>query len=210
MSTLPSFEMPSGACCHVEATGRFGIGGYARFVADVVVIERLFDESGAAGMVDVCERFGSYRMYAELEQLDSDIGRGLSQRQDALANFLRSGARQTTEAPQTLAARTSYFREEYAYGQHALISGIEPFLNHPTLIAAAQQVHGRPVVEPAIAYANLMVPGQELADTHRRSGVPRLQPKGHAAVAARRHAPLRLVRRLAAPDRDRHRVVPRL
>jgi hypothetical protein len=103
-------------------------------------------------------------MYIEHEQLDTDIGRGLSQRHDALTNFLRTGGLSgVEESPLTLAARTSYFREEYAYGQSARIDGIEPFLHHPGFVHAAQAVHGRPVVEPAIAYANLMVPGQELA-----------------------------------------------
>jgi hypothetical protein len=130
----------------------------------VVVLDPLFDERGAAAMVDLCERFGRYRMYIEHEQLDTDIGRGLSQRHDAVANFIRTGGLSAAdESPYTLAARTSYFREEYAYGQRALIDGIEPFLHSAALVAGAQQVHGRPVVEPAIAYANLMVPGQELA-----------------------------------------------
>ena len=130
----------------------------------VVVFERLFDDAGAAAMVDLCERFGRYRMYVEHEQLDTDLGRGLSQRHDAVTNFLRTGGLSAAdESGYTLAARTSYFREEYAYGQEARIDGIEPFLHHEGFVRAAQQVHGRPLIEPAIAYANLMVPGQELA-----------------------------------------------
>jgi hypothetical protein len=131
---------------------------------EVVVIDELFDAAGAAAMVDLCERFGAYRMYAEHEQLDTDIGRGLSQRHDSLVNFIRTGGRfGHDESPKALAVRTSYFREEYAYGTTTRIDGIEPFLHHETFLDAARRVHGRPVVEPAIAYANLMVPGQELA-----------------------------------------------
>jgi hypothetical protein len=131
---------------------------------DVVICDPLLDEAGAAAMVDLCERFGRYRMYIEHEQLETDIGRGLSQRHDAVANFLRTGGLSAAdESPYTLAARTSYFREEYAYGQRALIDGIEPFLHCDAFVAGAQRVHGRPVIEPAIAYANLLVPGQELA-----------------------------------------------
>ncbi len=132
--------------------------------SDVVVIDELFDDAGAAAMVELCERFGAYRMYAELEQLDSDIGRGLSQRHDSLVNFIRTGGRLgRDEPPRALAVRTSYFREEYAYGTQVRIEGIEPFLHHDAFVDAARRVHGRPVIEPAIAYANLMVPGQELA-----------------------------------------------
>jgi hypothetical protein len=100
-------------------------------------------------------------MYAEHEQHDTEIGRGLAQRHDALMNFVRGG----TEPPTALAVRTSYFREEYAYGREERIDGITPFLEHPAFIDAARRIHGREVIEPAIAYANLMVPGQELA-TH--------------------------------------------
>ena len=129
-----------------------------------MVIEALFDDAGAHAMVDLCERFGAYRMYAEHEQLDTDIGRGLSQRHDSLVNFIRTGGRfGHDESPRALAVRTSYFREEYAYGTQVRIAGIEPFLHHEAFRDAARKVHGRPVVEPAIAYANLMVPGQELA-----------------------------------------------
>jgi hypothetical protein len=80
-------------------------------------------------------------------------------------NFLRSGGLELArdERVGTLAARTSYFREEYAYGTQVRIEGIQPFLHHPAFVDAARKVHGRAVIEPAIAYANLMVPGQELA-----------------------------------------------
>jgi hypothetical protein len=130
----------------------------------VVLVDPLFDPAGADAMVDLCERFGQYRMYLEHEQLETEIGRGLAQRQDALSNFLRTGGLAGADEPiSALAVRTSYFREEYAYGQTAWIDGIEPFLHHPAFVAAAQEIHGRPVIEPAIAYANLMIPGQELA-----------------------------------------------
>ena len=44
-----------------------------------------------------------------------------------------------------------------------MFAGIEPFLHHEGLVDAARAVHGRPVIEPAIVYANILVPGQELA-----------------------------------------------
>ena len=79
-------------------------------------------------------------------------------------NFVRTGGRFGRDEPvATLAARTNYFREEYAYGQQSLIDGIEPYLNHEGFVEAARAIHGRRIVEPAIVFANLMVPGQELA-----------------------------------------------
>jgi hypothetical protein len=121
------------------------------------------DERDAAAMVDLCERFGRYGMYSQ-ENVESEIGRGLTQRHDAVMNFLRSGGRHGRhDAVERLAARTNYFREEYAYGTEPLIQGVEPFLFHEGFVEAARAIHGRPVVEPAIVFANLMVPGQELA-----------------------------------------------
>jgi hypothetical protein len=131
-----------------------------------VEIDRLFDDAGAAAMVELCERFGRYGMYSQ-EHVDSPIGVGLSQRHDALWNFLRTGGRTgnpTGEDLRTLGARTNYFREEYAYGLEPRIDGIEPFLHHDAFVGAARAIFpDRPIVEPAIAFANLMVPGQELA-----------------------------------------------
>ncbi len=129
----------------------------------VVEFDALMGTAGAAAMVDLCERFGRYGMYSQ-EHVDSDIGRGLSQRHDAAANFVRTGGRfARDEPPATLAARTNYFREEYAYGATARIDGIEPYLFHEGFVDAARAVHGRAVIEPAIVFANMMVPGQELA-----------------------------------------------
>lgn len=129
-----------------------------------VVLDPLFGDATARSMVALCARFGRYRMYLEHERIETDVGRGLAQRQDAVDNFLATGGLAgADETPSTLAVRTSYFREEYAYGRTSRIDGIEPFLHHEAFVEAARAVHGRPVVEPAIAYANLMVPGQELA-----------------------------------------------
>ena len=125
-------------------------------------IDPLFGDAGAA-MVDLCERYGRYGMYSQ-EHVESEIGRGLAQRHDAVLNHLRTGGRRRRDEPiALLAARTNYFREEYAYGTEPRIGGIEAFLFHEGFVEAARRVHARPVIEPAIVFANLMVPGQELA-----------------------------------------------
>ncbi len=129
----------------------------------VVPIDPLFDD-GPDAMVDLAHRYGTYRTYGSHEKIDHPLGRGLQQRHDSILYFLRTGGlRATTEPAEVLQARTAYFRQEYAYGSQELISGVAPFLHSERLAAAAREVHGRSVVEPAIAYANLMVPGQELA-----------------------------------------------
>jgi len=127
------------------------------------LFDPLFPPAAADAMVRLCERFGRYGMYSQ-EASPAEIGEGLAQRHDAVLNFIKSGGRFGRQEPlQTLAARTNYFREEYAYGQTAKIAGIEPFLHFAGFVEAARAVHGRPLIEPAIVYANILVPGQELA-----------------------------------------------
>ena len=113
------------------------------------------------------------------------------------------------EPVSALAVRTSYFREEYAYGNEIRIAGIEPFLHHPAFVEAARAIHGRPIIEPAIVYANLMVPGQELA-VH--TDVPEFRGANRKVIPQ-----WLLVVMLHSgcfddvphADRDRNRVVPR-
>jgi hypothetical protein len=102
-------------------------------------------------------------MYSE-EPTFAGLGEGLPARWDAVRNFLKTGGRfGRQETLEVLAARTNYFRETYAYGARPGIAGIEPFLFHEGFVEAARRLHGRPLVEPAIVFANLLVPGQELA-----------------------------------------------
>jgi hypothetical protein len=113
-----------------------------------------FEASGAA--------FGSYRLYAEHEQIELEIGPGFLPRHDAVRNFLASRVN-ADETAASVGARTSYFREEFAYGTERRLAGVEALRDHPGLVDAAREIHDRPVVEPAIVYANLFLPGQELA-----------------------------------------------
>ena len=123
----------------------------------------LLSPAEADAMVRLCESYGRYGMYSQ-EAAEVQIGEGLVQRHDAVLNFLRTGGRHGRREPlEALAARTNYFRESYAYGDRILVDGVEPFLRHEGFVAAARAIHGRPVIEPAIVYANVLVPGQELA-----------------------------------------------
>jgi hypothetical protein len=117
------------------------------------------DEADA--LIALCERFGSYGMYGQ-QPVEDELGRGLAQRHDAAANFVRTGGRfAREEAPATLAARTNYFRETYAYDK-PVVPGIEKFLWNERFVEAARRLYDRPVIRPNIVYANLLVPGQEL------------------------------------------------
>lgn len=123
----------------------------------------LLSESEAHSMVKLCENFGAHGMYSE-ESLNEGIGEGLPQRFDAAMNFINTGGRKGLREDLMVAAgRTNYFRETYAYGDDIYANGIEPFLNHQGFVEASRGLFGRPIIEPAIVFANLMLPGQELA-----------------------------------------------
>jgi len=124
----------------------------------------LLSAAEAEDILRLCERFGSYGLYSE-EGLNEGIGEGLPQRFDAAFNFIRTGGRfgRAQEDLRDLAARTNYFRETYAYGREIHAPGIEPFLNHHGFVETARAIFDRPAIEPAIVFANLLLPGQELA-----------------------------------------------
>lgn len=131
--------------------------------APAIVLDPLMSDVDAAGMVDICERFDSYGLYVT-ETSQTEFAPELAQRIDAALNYVRTGGRFAREEPaRTLALRTNYLRESYAYGDDVYIDGIERFRDHGSLIDAARELHGRPVIEPSIAYANILLPGQELA-----------------------------------------------
>jgi hypothetical protein len=110
----------------------------------------------------LAERLGRYGMYDE-ESIEDDFGEGLAQRHDAALNFVRTGGRFGREEDlATLAARTNYFRETWAYDE-PVVEGVEGFLHNEKFAEAARAIYGRPIVRPNIVYANVLVPGQELA-----------------------------------------------
>jgi hypothetical protein len=127
------------------------------------ILDPLLAPAEADAMLRLCERFGRYGCYAEDATNTVKLAPGLPQRFDAAWNFVQTGGRfGRKEEPAVLAARTNYFRETYAYDGDAT-PGILPFMQHPGLREAARKVHDCAVVVPNIVYANLLVPGQELA-----------------------------------------------
>ncbi len=131
--------------------------------AEVTLFDPLLGPEGADAMLRLAEAFGTYRTYSE-ERTEQNYG-DLPQRIDAAANYVRTGGRfgRREEPVAALADRTNYFRETYAYGEDVRAPGIEPFLHHEGFLEAARALHGRDVIVPAIVYANLLLPGQELA-----------------------------------------------
>jgi len=133
-------------------------------MSSIVVLDPLLSAAEADHVVELWRRFGGYGLYSN-EGFDTGFAPELAQRYDAAVNFVRTGGRfgRRDADVATLAARTNYFRETYAYGSEIALPGIELLLHHEGLADAARRLHGRPVIEPAIVYANALLPGQELA-----------------------------------------------
>ena len=118
----------------------------------------------AATMLRIAEERRVFRTYAE-EALNDGIGELLPQRFDAAFNYIQHGidGHGNSDDVSTAAQRTNYFRETYAYGNDIKAAGVEAFFNHPDFLAVACEVTDRSLVVPAIVYANILTPGQELA-----------------------------------------------
>ncbi|HEV7886080.1 MAG TPA: hypothetical protein VGO92_00860 [Acidimicrobiales bacterium] len=130
----------------------------------LMVLDPLLPEDDAEAVVEVWRTFPSYGLYSN-ESAPARFAPELAQRYDAAVNFVRTGGRfgRNGESKSVLAARTNYFRETYAYGTEVTAPGIVGFYNHDRLLDAARALHDRPVIVPAIVYANILLPGQELA-----------------------------------------------
>ena len=115
-------------------------------------------------MLRIAEARGVFGTYAD-EALNEGLGEQLPQRFDAAFNYINHGidGQGNDDELSVAAQRTNYFRETYAYGTDIQSPGIEPFFKHRELIEAAKRVTDCAVVEPAIVYANILTPGQELA-----------------------------------------------
>jgi hypothetical protein len=131
--------------------------------APTFVIDPLLSDDEADRMLRLAERFDGYGLYV-VEQSETEFAPELTQRIDAARNFVRTGGRFGRDEPASvLALRTNYLRETYAYGDAIRAPGIESFTTNDRLFEAARSLFDRPVIEPAIVYANILLPGQELA-----------------------------------------------
>ena len=133
-------------------------------MAGPIVIDPLLGPAAAGDVVELWHRYPSYGLYSN-EGFPTAFAPELAQRYDAAVNFVRTGGRftRTDDDPALRAARTNYFRETYAYGEEVTAPGIEALLHSERLLDAARRLHGRDVVVPNIVYANILLPGQELA-----------------------------------------------
>lgn len=124
----------------------------------------LLGDRDADAMMRIAEAFGSFGTYAD-EATSEGLGETLPQRFDVGFNYVQAGidGAGNSDDIETAVSRTNYFRETYAYGSEVLAPGIETFMQLPQLGESARQLSACDLIEPAIVYANLLVPGQELA-----------------------------------------------
>ncbi|MGB3736890.1 MAG: hypothetical protein WA964_18165 [Ilumatobacter sp.] len=106
---------------------------------------------------------GPYGLYAA-ERSSGPLESKVTERYDAARNYVATGGYLgVSEPPTTLIRRTGYFRSTLMQGGRVVTPGFEALDVLPSLYDAAREIHAKPVVEPAILYLNLLVPGQELA-----------------------------------------------
>lgn len=127
-------------------------------------MDPFLDVSTAQSIQAIAESVGCFGTYAA-EATSEGLGESLPQRFDAALNYIAHGLDGTanSEPPATAMSRTNYFRETYAYGEERRVAEVEPFMTHPQMLEAAKKLSACEEVVPAIVYANLLVPGQELA-----------------------------------------------
>jgi len=118
----------------------------------------------ADAMLRIAESYGVFGTYAD-EATSKGLGENLPQRFDAALNYISAGIDGSGNADDaaTAAHRTNYFRETYVYGSDIRAEGIQPYLANQRLLDTAREIADAEVIVPAIIYANLLVPGQELA-----------------------------------------------
>lgn len=132
-------------------------------MAEPIVLDPLLSDAEAERVVRIWHDFGSYGQYSN-EGFATQFAPELPQRYDARENFVRTGGRfKRDEDKGLLGARTNYFRETYAYGDDRFVDGVDVLFECDALFDAARTLHGKPVIVPAIVYANILLPGQELA-----------------------------------------------
>src|SRR5436190_1678160 len=117
-----------------------------------IVLDPLLSTAEADAVVRMWHDFGAYGQYSN-EGFDTQFAPELPQRYDARENFVRTGGRfRRDEDKGVLGARTNYFRETYAYGEEVFVEGVEILMHSDALLDAARELHGRPVIVPAIVY----------------------------------------------------------
>ncbi|PRQ02125.1 hypothetical protein ENSA5_25840 [Enhygromyxa salina] len=124
--------------------------------------ERVLDGEELAVVRAALDGYPGYDMIVS-QPVAEGFGAGFLNRHDVVSHYLRTGGISGRPVNlRELADRTNFFRGTFAYGERVEVSGVEPYLYSARLREAAARLYGLPVVEPAMVFVNLMLPGQEL------------------------------------------------
>ncbi len=130
---------------------------------DAVELAPLLTAADAEEINRAVRAGGPYGLYAA-ERSSGPLESKVTERYDAARNYVATGGYLgVQEPPSTLIRRTGYFRSTLMQGGRVVVPGFEVLDALPALYDAARAIHAKPVVEPAVLYLNLLVPGQELA-----------------------------------------------
>ena len=127
---------------------------------DVAALREVLDDDLIQAVERTLREFSSYHPSSRRAQGASSAkpGEGAGWRHDVTRNLLRSGGTSALEK-----TRGNYFRANYAYRGRVHAPRIGPLLVHEALIEPARRLYGRDHVVPLWVYANVLLPGQELA-----------------------------------------------
>lgn len=132
--------------------------------APYLLLDPCLTASGAEALSSLIRGMGSLPLYVG-GVISEGLGAGLVRRHDALMNYVhRQYAAGEPESMEHLAARTNLFRGVLAEGAVVHEAAAEEILyQHPPFLEAARDLTGLSVIVPDMLYANVLVPGQELA-----------------------------------------------
>lgn len=130
-------------------------------VARCIELDRVLDDHGLAATHAAVRAVPGFEMFTNKSA--GGFAAGLVQRHDAAREFLRTGGLSARAVDlRNLADRVNFFRATLAYGARVEQPGIEAYLESQAIADAAREVYGCALVEPAIVYVNLALPGQEI------------------------------------------------
>ncbi len=135
------------------------------------LFEQFLPDTDAAALQQCAQEFGDFEMYIQ-GPVTEGFGAGLVRRHDAAANYMK-GLKGPGEM-QHILARLNLFRGTYALHDEVRQPLCAPMLESKKFSEAAAALTGRSIVRPSMLYANVLLPGQELAvhtDTPEYRGI---------------------------------------
>jgi hypothetical protein len=113
------------------------------------IFDALLPSKTARAMIALSERVGRYPAVANGMTLPIDGSKQYAQQEPARS--------------ERFSARSQYFRERYAWDGEIRAPGLAPLFHDPTMLEGARALYGCEVALPWVTYANLLLPGHELA-----------------------------------------------